>query len=187
MLDHGLGTTRQARPGARGNALRDEDLRDIAAALRRYALALARDPADADDLVQESLARAIMYDAEGVSVRRWRPYLFSILHNAYVDQRSKIARMREFLPITDSVLRIPCPANQPGHLGLRELIDTLQRLPDEQREVILLAGLEGLSYKEVAEITGAPIGTVMSRLSRGRQALRRLLERELDPPTQDNR
>ena len=188
MFDHCQATTTQpsrATQGAiQGNALRGEDLHEIVAALRRYALALVRNPSDADDLVQESLTRAMTYNPEGVAVRRWRPYLFSILHNVFVDQRAKVMRMRELMPITDSVLQIPCASNQQARLELRELIDMLARLPDEQREVILLAGLEGLSYKEIAEILDLPIGTVMSRLSRGRQSLRRLMEREGEVTTE---
>ena len=178
MLIHSQEMTRARQ----GNALRGEDLNAISAALRRFAIALVRDPADADDLVQECLVRALTYNPEGVGVRRWRPYLFSILHNVFVDQRAKVARLREILPITDSVLQMPCPPNQSDHVAFRDLIQALAKLPDDQREVVLLAGLEGLSYREVAEVIGVPLGTVMSRLSRGRKALRRLQEPEAEAP-----
>ncbi|MEM7224491.1 MAG: RNA polymerase sigma factor [Pseudomonadota bacterium] len=182
MLAPAQDTTTQTALRPESKCLRDEDLSAIVAALRRYALALLRDPVEADDLVQESLVRAMTYNPHGIGVRRWRPYLFSILHNLHLDQRSKLARMRETLPIVDSAPQIPSAANQQDRLAFREVVALLARLPDEQREVILLAGLEGLSYKEVAEIVKAPVGTVMSRLSRGRRALRILMEQGVDLP-----
>ena len=161
---------------APGHPLQDEDLTAIVAALRRYAMVLLRDAAEADDLVQDCLARALTYARAGTRVRRWRPYLFTILHNLHLDRRAKTLGWGELPLDSEQALQLPCAPNQHAHLELRELLAALAQLSDEQRDVILLAGLEGWSYKDVAEVLGVPIGTVMSRLSRGRQALRALIE-----------
>src|SRR5271170_6759281 len=130
--------------------------------LRRYARALTRSADRADDLVQETLLRAISKShlwQTGTDIRAW---LFTIMHNHYVD----IEQMSSSLvAITD-----PTASSQ-----LHELEQSLARLPGEQREVILLVGLEGMSYETAAKVLSVPVGTVRSRLSRGRDALRRLM------------
>ena len=143
--------------------------------LRRYARALTGDPADADDLVQECLSRALARRRQAAEIRNLKAYLFTILHNAHVDRLNE--RQRWSYSIPEEVLenRLARPAPQPDRLALRDLAEALERLPEEQRQAVLLVGYEGLSYKDAAAVLGTPIGTVMSRLSRGREALRRLM------------
>jgi RNA polymerase sigma-70 factor (ECF subfamily) len=155
--------------------------REIEAAiprLRRYALALVRDGIAADDLVQECLTRALdkLYLwREGSSLQAW---LFTILHNQYVNQVRRSIRKGVTVEISDDAPHLSRPANQEDRLELRDLHLALGRLPAEQRAVILLIGLEGMSYSETAEVLGIPAGTVRSRLSRGRLALRELMDIE---------
>lgn len=144
--------------------------------LRRYAIALLRDKAAADDLVQDCLARALG------RFHLWRPksslraWLFTMLHNLYVNRLRDQARTAETLRHGIDPETHPSPANQEARLALGDLSTALARLSHEQRSTILLVGLEGLTYAEVAAITGVPVGTVMSRLARGRETLRRLME-----------
>lgn len=146
------------------------------AGMRRYARALVGSGNDAEDLVQESLARALARIKPWTPIRDLRSYLFTIMHNLYVDQY----RARRNAPTTvdiDNVLQHPAIGpNQERRLELRDLGRALEALGEEQREVVLLVGLEGLTYAEVAKILDVPIGTVMSRLSRGRRQLRELIE-----------
>jgi RNA polymerase sigma-70 factor (ECF subfamily) len=146
------------------------------AGLRRYARALVGNSTDAEDLVQEALARALGRLRPWRPVRDLRAYLFTVLHNLYVDEY----RSRRAAPTTvdiDNVLHHPAaPPDQDHRLELRDLARGLALLPVEQREVVLLVGLEGLTYVEVARVLDIPIGTVMSRLSRARRHLRELVE-----------
>lgn len=143
--------------------------------LRRYARSLAGDPAEADDLVQECLSRALARQRKSADIRNLKAYLFTILHNVHIDRLNE--RQRWSYNIPEEVLenRLARSAPQPDHLALRDLAEALERLPEEQRQTVLLVGYEGLSYKDAAAILGTPVGTVMSRLSRGREALRRLM------------
>ncbi len=152
------------------------------AGLRRYARALlGGGVGDSEDLVQESLARALARLRPWTEVRDLRSYLFTILHNLYVDEY----RSRRAAPIIfdlENVLHHPAaPPNQDRRLELRDLARGLDHLADEQREVLLLVGLEGVSYAEAARILDIPIGTVMSRLSRARRQLRILMQADETP------
>ncbi|HSK40578.1 MAG TPA: sigma-70 family RNA polymerase sigma factor [Arenibaculum sp.] len=142
------------------------------ASLRRYARALLRDRNEADDLVQECLARALSRTdrfKEGTNLRAW---LFTIMHNVHVNQvRQKIARPAE-VGVDDVELRMVTPAVQEQRIELRDMQRAVGELPEEQRRVLLLVALEGMKYEEVAEVLGIPVGTVMSRLSRAREAVR---------------
>ncbi len=140
--------------------------------LRRYARALAGERHAADDLVQDTLERALN------KFHLWRPgsdlraWLFAIMHNVFVNQlRARGARPEE--PLDESFDVAAAAAGD--RLEVRDLDAALARLPVEQREVVLLVGLEELSYAEAARALGIPIGTVMSRLFRGRERLRALL------------
>ena len=149
------------------------------ASLRRYARALLRNNrADAEDLVQEALTRAIARSdtfKAGTNLRAW---LFTILHNVHVNQvRSKAARPDE-VDVDAVESKLVTPARQEERVELREMMRALDELPEEQRKVLLLVALEGLKYEEVAEMLGVPIGTVMSRLSRAREAVRAKLANE---------
>lgn len=145
--------------------------------LRRYARALRTDVVAADDLVQDCLERAlsrIHLFAAGTNLRTW---LFTILHNLHVNQVRQAMRRGPESPLdSDLEARTAGPAATDGRLAVRDLERALEKLPDEQRDVVLLVGLEEMSYKEAAEVLEVPIGTVMSRLARGRERLRALME-----------
>ncbi|MEX2643595.1 MAG: sigma-70 family RNA polymerase sigma factor [Acetobacterales bacterium] len=143
--------------------------------LRRYAMALTRDPMEADDLVQECLKRALTYIKKNHEIRDFRAYLFTILHNVHMDELARNQRSGIHVPIEEDSIMLYYPAPQNTYMACREIPRALSRLPQEQRQVILLVGLEGLSYRAAAEVLGIPIGTVMSRLSRGREALRSMM------------
>ena len=143
--------------------------------LRRYARALARDVAAADDLVQDCLTRAlgkIHLWQEGTDLRAW---LFTILHNQYVNQVRRSVREGAAVGLSETEPLLTRAPHQGNRLELRDLERAITKLPEEQRSVILLVGLEGMRYEEVAEVLDVPVGTVRSRLSRGREALRRLM------------
>lgn len=139
--------------------------------LRRYARFLAGDVDRADDAVQECLTRAIAkVDSwqPGTNLRAW---LFVILRNCYFNE----LRRKNRSPIVDdadSALVGVTQGNQEAHMALLDVRKAFLNLSEEHREVLLLIAMEGLPYEEAAGIMGVPIGTVRSRVSRARQALR---------------
>ncbi|HUK57952.1 MAG TPA: sigma-70 family RNA polymerase sigma factor [Stellaceae bacterium] len=144
--------------------------------LRRYARALARDASRADDLVQSCLARALAKShlwQPGTDLRAW---LFTILHNQHVNDVRRAVREGISVPVDDMAPVLATPSTQGASLRLRDLERALDRLPEEQRQVLLLVGLEGMRYEEVARVLSVPVGTVRSRLSRGRDMLRQLMD-----------
>lgn len=143
-------------------------------ALRRYANVLVGNHADADDLVQEALKRALTYLDDGRQIDNLRAYLFTILHNARNDALRRGVRSGTQVPIEDQLL-ISQAASAADRLACHEVIRAIQALTEEHRQVLLLVGVEGMSYRETAEILDLPIGTVMSRLNRARMALRDVL------------
>src|SRR5579864_2099059 len=143
--------------------------------LRRYARALTRDATRADDLVQSCLMRALAKShlwQPGTDLRAW---LFTILHNQHVNDVRRAVREGVSVPVEDASQLLTTPAAQGASLQLRDLDRAMARLPEEQRQVLLLVGLEGMRYEQVAMVLRLPVGTVRSRLSRGRDALRRLM------------
>jgi RNA polymerase sigma-70 factor, ECF subfamily len=142
--------------------------------LRRYARALTRDLIAADDLVQDCLTRALgklHLWQQGTDLRAW---LFTILHNQYVNHLRRAAREGAVVGLSEREPLLARAPQQGRRLELRDLKRAITKLPGTQRSVILLVGLEGMSYGEVAAILDVPVGTIRSRLSRGREALRRL-------------
>lgn len=147
--------------------------------LRRYARALTGRGDAADDLVQETLERALDKWRFWQRERALRPWLFSIMHNLQIDTLRREARIEYRDDET-----LPEPAQRAGQddgLELRDLDRALALLPVEQREVLLLVGLEEMSYADVARALGVPPGTVMSRLSRARARLKAILAGETVP------
>ena len=145
--------------------------------LRRYARVLTGDLHRADDLVQDTLARAWekrrLWRA-GSDLRAW---LFTIMHNVHVNQFS--LRRRELAQASldaddGSRWEIAVRATQSDRVELSEVLAQIGRLPVEQREVLILAAVEEMRYEDIARIMGIPIGTVMSRLSRAREKLKRM-------------
>ena len=155
---------------------KEDEIVDQIPHLRRYAAALLHDRDAADDLVQDCLARAFdrlhLWQPTG-TIRSW---LFTILHNLHVNQALKQGREPDIRSDTDDLERQPMPPDADAGLIARDIASALEQLPDEQRSVVLLVGLEGFSYADVAEITDTPLGTVMSRLSRGRERLRQIMD-----------
>ncbi len=143
--------------------------------LRRYARALTSDRFSADDLVQDTLERALSRFSlfrRGTKLDAW---LMAIMHNVFVNQiRAQAAR-----PASDTIdeqFNEPAVRGTQGDaLALRDLESALAQLPPDQREVLLLVTLEEFSYEDAARVLGIPVGTVMSRLSRGRERLRVVL------------
>jgi len=148
--------------------------------LRRYARALVRDSHLADDLVQDCLERAWSKQHLWIDRGEIRPWLFTILHNIYANTARRYNRAPQQLPIEASPEQ-SVNADQESQVALRELERSLARLPDGQREVILLVGLEQFSYEETAMALDLPVGTVMSRLSRARSKLRETMNGEQTP------
>lgn len=148
------------------------------AALRRYAYALERNRDEADDLVQECLARAIARTSAWSEVRNVRAYLFTILHNLHVDRVARGRNAGTQVPLESVEHKLMSRPQQEESLRIRDLERALRILPDDYRKAVLLVGLEGMSYQEAATTLGVPIGTIMSRLSRGREALRQLMANE---------
>jgi RNA polymerase sigma-70 factor (ECF subfamily) len=156
---------------------------DLVAAIprmRRYARVLTGDATRADDLVQDALGRAWEKRALWQAGSDLRAWLFTIMHNVYVNQLALARREAgnvsldadgEFGPAA----QVPVAGNQAERVELLEVVEQMHRLPAEQREVLLLAAVEELRYEEIAKLLGIPVGTVMSRLSRARDKLRRLV------------
>ena len=141
--------------------------------LRRYARALTGDRAAADDLVQDTLERALSRFHLWRSGSDLRAWLFTIMHNIFINQvRSRMRYPHE--PLDESAAD-GLQYREPDWSELRDIGNALARLPVEQRTVVLLVGLEQFTYEEAARVLGVPIGTVMSRLSRARERLRALL------------
>jgi RNA polymerase sigma-70 factor, ECF subfamily len=145
--------------------------------LRRYARALTRDVVRADDLVQSCLTRALAKQhlwQLGTDLRAW---LFTILHNQHVNDVRRGMRESNNVEL-DQAPELTVQSNAIPALELRDLETAIGKLPPEQRQVILLVGLEGMAYEEVAKVLRVPVGTVRSRLSRSRDQLRLLMGME---------
>jgi RNA polymerase sigma-70 factor (ECF subfamily) len=173
-------------PGRR--AFREEDESAIAphlGALRRFAMGLCHDPALADDLVQDCLERAIsrwhLRRPDG-NLKAW---LFTILHHEFIDGRRRIARRGLPASLDDLPVEPAAIADQEDQLHVADILAAVDQLADDHRALILLIGVEEVTYEEAAEILAIPLGTVMSRLSRARIRLRALLaEGQLISPVQ---
>ena len=157
-------------------------IEDCIPALRRYALALVRDRDRADDLVHDCLVLAIGKQhtrREDTDLRAW---MFTILHNVFVSQRRRQNIRPDATYLDDTTAQaVGHRANQEDRLLWRDMLRALAQLPEEQRIVVLLVSVEDLSYAETATVVGVPIGTVMSRLARGREKLRQLTGSEARP------
>lgn len=141
--------------------------------LRRYARALVGERYGADDLVQDTLERAcrkLHLFRAGTDLRAW---LFTVMHNVYVNQ---VRSGRVVLVDDEELAELPERASEVDGLVMRDLGRAIRKLPDEQREVLLLIALEDMSYEETARALEIPIGTVMSRLSRAREKLRSMMQ-----------
>lgn len=147
------------------------EIEPLIPAMRRYARSLLRDRSAADDLVQDSLERAVSnwHQRKDANPRAW---IFTILHNLAMTRLRRTATRPRHIALEDAQEETfaRAPSQEDG-LRYRELLDALDRLPEEQKTVLLLATVEGLSYAETADVLAIPLGTVMSRLSRARERL----------------
>ena len=149
--------------------------------LRRYALALLGDAERADDLVQDCLERAWsrfhLFREDG-NLRAW---LFTIMHNLNANAARRASRRPRTVPFEHDRHAVPVSGSQEDRVAVAALSRALEDIPVEQREVVLLVGLEQMTYEEVARILGIPVGTVMSRLHRGRERLRTAYDGKVGP------
>ncbi|UEM25295.1 sigma-70 family RNA polymerase sigma factor (plasmid) [Skermanella mucosa] len=150
-----------------------ETLHEHVVSLRRFALVLARNRDDAEDLVQETLTRAIAaIDSyqPGTDLRAW---LFRIMNNVHISSlRRTQVRDASLDELPDAVVE----ATQSLRIEVRQVLAALDELPESQRQAILLMALDDMKYKDAAQILDVPLGTFMSRIARGREALRRAME-----------
>jgi RNA polymerase sigma-70 factor (ECF subfamily) len=146
------------------------------AGLRRYAFALTGSGHEAEDLVQDTLVRAIAAARSFRSDGNLRAWLFSIMHNAFVSGVRR--RSPRVVELSDETAGVPGALASLINLELRDTLDALARLPEPQRAALSLIALEEFSYEEAAKVLGIPVGTLMSRLARGRAALREMTRGE---------
>jgi RNA polymerase sigma-70 factor (ECF subfamily) len=178
-----VGAQRHARgalPSMADAPLPESELAAAIPRLRRYARVLTGDPTRADDLVQDTLARSWEKRRLWTAGSDLRAWMFTIMHNVFVNQRALAARDARNLSIDDDgdgagAMQLPVAASQHAHVELKEVLQALGRLPTDQREVLVLAAVEEMRYEEIAHVLAIPVGTVMSRLSRAREKLRRSL------------
>lgn len=154
-----------------------EELQDHVQSLHRFATGLAGNPTDAEDMVQECLRRILDRMNRGAEINNLRAYLFQTLRNVHVDIcRKRNGRGEESLAESEMIDTVSVPPNQEDRLRCGDISQALGRIPTDQREIVLLVCLEGLSYEEISEILEIPVGTVRSRLHRGRAALHEMIE-----------
>jgi RNA polymerase sigma-70 factor (ECF subfamily) len=156
-------------------AVLHRDIESVLPNLRRYARSLTRDAVDADDLVQECLARALSKLHLWKGGTDFKAWLIRILHNEYVSQVRRAAREGTTVDWSQYESRLTCAPGQIEHLEIRDLVRALTSLPEEQRMAVLMIGLAKGDYYEVASVCKVPVGTIRSRLSRGRKTLRALM------------
>ena len=144
-------------------------------ALMRYARALAHNPTAAEDLVQECVVRALtkadLYKPD-TNLRAW---LFTVMHNLYVSEVRRNGKWKEAANPEAALDSLSVPPSQTHSVMLRAVREALRRLPNQQKAILYMVGVEGQSYKEVASQLEIPVGTVKSRCSRARETLQREL------------
>ena len=150
-----------------------QDIEELIPAMRRFARGLTGRDDLADDLVQDALAKAISNFhrfEEGTNLKAW---LFRILRNRHIDEVRKLQRRGTHVDVDDEeVVQIGAPGSQFSAVELTEFRRAFATLSEQDREVLLLIGMEGHTYDEVSDMIGVPVGTVKSRLSRARERLR---------------
>lgn len=152
-----------------------EQLLALLPRLRRFARTLTRHEADADDLVQMALERALLRQDQWQPDLRLDSWMYAIIRNAWIDEVRLRRRRGTHLDVDELADTVP-DRTQDGPSELLSVQDAMANLPEEQRTAVSLVLIEGLSYKEAAEVMQVPIGTLTSRLARGRDALQRLLQ-----------
>lgn len=146
--------------------------------MRRYATVLCGSSADAEELVQDTLVQALENSHSWDSKRELRKWLFAIMHNAFVSKVRRRQTLQRIITLQTDTMHKQSDPNQLARLELSETLKALYELPDEQKEAIILISLEGMNYVDAAKLLDIPVGTLMSRLARGREALRDMTQRE---------
>lgn len=149
----------------------EEDLLALLPRLRRFARALARDAADADDLCQVALEKALRSRASWQPGTRMDSWMYRIMRNSWIDTTRSRARAAQTFVGEEAGLAVGAEGGAEGRVTLRDIDAAMHALPDEQREAVALVLVEGLAYREAAAVLDVPMGTLTSRLVRGRQAL----------------
>lgn len=155
----------------------ESGLVDLLPRLRRFAFALSRNPSDADDLLQMTVERALRSKDRWQEGTRLDSWAFTVMRNQWIDSvraRSRKDNREAPIELADTVGFDPVPGME-ANIDLQRAMEAMAKLPDEQRAVVALILIEGFGYREAAEILELPIGTVSSRLVRGRAALLNLL------------
>jgi RNA polymerase sigma-70 factor (ECF subfamily) len=159
-----------------------DQLTEHVAGLRRYAFALTGGQQEAEDLVQDTLVRAIAAARSFRTGGNLRAWLFSIMHNAFISGTRR--RSPPTVCLDEFARAVAEPPAQLIQLELRDVLAALARLPEAQRAALSLIALEDFSYEEAAKVQGIPLGTLMSRLARGREALRQIMRGDSPVPLQ---
>jgi RNA polymerase sigma-70 factor (ECF subfamily) len=153
----------------------DKELSDCVPGLLRYARSLTRNPDKAEDLLNDTICRALkkrhLY-TEDAKLKQW---LGVIMHSQYVNYVRRIAREGKSVEVRDTDPALTYQADQDCGLRMRDLARAFGQLSEDQQQVIMLIGVEGKRYDTAAEIVGIPVGTIRSRLSRGRVNLKELV------------
>jgi len=149
---------------------------DLLPRMRRFAHGLTGSSADGDDLCQMAIERALARRDQWQQGTRLDSWIYKIMRNLFIDEIRATRRRSETFVADEAGLSIGAEGGQEACVELAMIDRAMLRLPDEQREAVLLVMVEGCSYKEAAEIVGCPVGTLNSRLVRGRDALMGLLE-----------
>lgn len=144
--------------------------------LRRFAIGLAGSPADGDDLCQMTIERALTRRDQWQEGTRLDSWMYRIMRNIFIDEGRATTRRRETFVDADAGLAVGSDGAQEAQVELTMVERAMQSLPEDQREAVLLVMVEGYAYKEAAQIVGCPVGTLNSRLVRGRDALLEILE-----------
>lgn len=153
----------------------EQDLLALLPRLRRFAAGLAGNPADGDDLCQMSLERALANRDKYTPGTRLDSWMYRMMRNIWIDEGRKTTRSRQTFVAEVAGAGVGGDGAQEAAVELSNVDRAMQKLPEDQREAVLLVMVEGYAYKEAAEIVGCPVGTLNSRLVRGRDALMGML------------
>jgi len=151
----------------------ESELAELLPRLRRFAFTLSRSAADADDLTQATIERALKSREQWQSGTRLDSWAYRIMRNLWIDTARARSRRDKVEAPEEEAERVgeDLTASMDAAVDLSRMMSAMERLPDEQREVVALILIEGFGYRETAEMLDVPIGTVSSRLVRGRTAL----------------
>jgi RNA polymerase sigma factor (sigma-70 family) len=160
----------------------ERDLTQLLPRLRRFAHALSRNPADADDLTQATIERALRSREQWQPGTRLDSWIYRIMRNLWIDTARARTRREKYEAPEEEAFAVGDDPREAidASLELKRAMAAMELLPDEQREVVALILVEGFGYREASEMLGLPIGTVSSRLVRGRTALLALLRGDAD-------